>query len=62
MLEIPDMKITWVEVTAQNRLDAIATGLAHLECGATTITLTRQETVGRCSLDPVNGQGLAYRF
>jgi len=58
MLEIPDMKITWVEVTAQNRLDAVATGRAHLECGATTITLTRQEIVDFSNLTYVTGTSM----
>lgn len=58
MLEIPDMKITWVEVTAQDRIDAIATGRAHLECGGTTITLSRQETVDFSNLTYVTGTGL----
>ncbi len=58
MLGIPDMKITWVEVTAQDRIAAIATGRAHLECGATTITLSRQELVDFSNLTYVTGTGL----
>jgi len=58
LLEIPDMKITWVEVTAQDRIDAIATGRAHLECGGTTITLSRQETVDFSNLTYITGTGL----
>jgi len=58
LLEIPNMKITWVEVTAQDRIDAIATGRAHLECGGTTITLSRQETVDFSNLTYITGTGL----
>lgn len=58
MLEMPDMKVTWVRVTAQDRIDAVASGRAHLECGATTITLSRQEHVDFSNLTYVTGTGL----
>ena len=58
LLEIPDMKVTWVKVTAQDRIAAIAAGRAHLECGGTTITLSRQETVDFSNLTYVTGTGL----
>ncbi len=58
MLEIPDMKITWVKVTAQDRFDAVASGRAHLVCGATTITLARQEIVDFSNLTYVTGTSL----
>jgi glutamate/aspartate transport system substrate-binding protein len=57
-LKMPELKVTWVEVNAQNRIEAIAAGRAHLECGATTITLSRQETVDFSNLTFVTGTGL----
>jgi len=52
------MKVTWVEVTAENRFDAITSGRAHLECGATTVTLSRQELVDFSNLTYVTGATL----
>ncbi|MDH3641987.1 MAG: amino acid ABC transporter substrate-binding protein [Gammaproteobacteria bacterium] len=54
----PDMKVTWVEVTAENRFDAIATGSAHLGCSSTTVTLSRQEQVDFSNLTYVTGASL----
>jgi ABC-type amino acid transport substrate-binding protein len=44
-LALPSLKIEWLPVTAATRLDAIASGRADVECGTTTITLTRMRTV-----------------
>ena len=44
-LKLPDMKVTYVKVTSDNRIDAVAGGDVDIECGATTITLGRQERV-----------------
>jgi glutamate/aspartate transport system substrate-binding protein len=43
-LKLDDMKVTFVPVTTDSRFDALD-GDIDIECGATTITLTRQETV-----------------
>ena len=37
------VKVEWVPLTPQTRLDAVAKGTVDLECGTTTITLTRRE-------------------
>jgi ABC-type amino acid transport substrate-binding protein len=44
-LKLPDMRVTYVPVTSDNRFDAVVDGRVDIECGATTITLTRQERV-----------------
>ena len=44
-LALKELKIEWVPVSAATRLDAVASGKADAECGTTTITLTRMETV-----------------
>jgi ABC-type amino acid transport substrate-binding protein len=44
-LELPEMKVTFVPVTSENRFDAVVDGDIDIECGATTVTLSRQERV-----------------
>jgi ABC-type amino acid transport substrate-binding protein len=44
-LGLAEMKIEWLPVDAATRLDAVTSGKADIECGTTTQTLTRMETV-----------------
>jgi len=44
-LGLPSLKVDWVPVNADQRLEAVASGRADAECGTTTITLSRMETV-----------------
>lgn len=44
-LALRDLKIEWVPLDADNRLDAVASGRADIECGTTTISLSRYEKV-----------------
>jgi ABC-type amino acid transport substrate-binding protein len=44
-LKLPAPKINWVKVTAQSRIEDVASGKVDLECGTTTVTLARQEKV-----------------
>jgi len=39
------LNVQWVPVTVQNRLAAVASGQADMECGATTVTLGRMKEV-----------------
>ncbi|MFT3812191.1 MAG: amino acid ABC transporter substrate-binding protein [Acidovorax sp.] len=39
------LKIDWVPVTSDNRIDAVASGKVDLECGSTTSNLERQKRV-----------------
>ncbi len=42
---VKELKIRYVPVTAQTRFDVISKGQADMECGASTVTLTRMRTV-----------------
>jgi ABC-type amino acid transport substrate-binding protein len=44
-LGLPSLKIDWRPVDAATRLFAVANGEADIECGTTTITLSRMEKV-----------------
>src|SRR5262249_31156632 len=44
-LKVPALKVQWVPVTTQSRFDAVATGKADIECGASTVTLARMKEV-----------------
>ena len=44
-LGVSPLKIEWLPVNADTRIDAVATGRADAECGTTTITLSRMERV-----------------
>ncbi|MFN9478611.1 MAG: amino acid ABC transporter substrate-binding protein [Betaproteobacteria bacterium] len=43
--KLPNLKVEWVPVTAENRFEALATRKIDLECGTTTVTLGRMERV-----------------
>jgi glutamate/aspartate transport system substrate-binding protein len=44
-LSLPDLKVTYVPVSLEERFDAVVNGNIDIECGSTTITLGRQERV-----------------
>ena len=44
-LKLPDMKITYVPLTLDNRFDAVVDGKVDIECASTTMTLGRQQRV-----------------
>jgi ABC-type amino acid transport substrate-binding protein len=44
-LELRDMQVTYVPVATEDRIDAIVKGDIDIECGASTVTLGRQEQV-----------------
>jgi polar amino acid transport system substrate-binding protein/glutamate/aspartate transport system substrate-binding protein len=44
-LGLPDLRIEWVPVDADARIDIVASGRADAECGTTTITLSRMQRV-----------------
>jgi glutamate/aspartate transport system substrate-binding protein len=60
-LGLSAMQIKWVPVTVQNRLDTVARGQADMECGATTVTLSRLKQVDFSSFTFVDGTGLLVR-
>ena len=44
-LKLKELKIKWLQVTTQTRFDAIAKGQADMECGSSTVTLSRLRLV-----------------
>ena len=44
-LKLNNMAVSWVPVTPENRIDAVANGTVDIECGSTTASLSRQEKV-----------------
>lgn len=54
-LKLADMKVTYVPVTSDNRFDAVAKGDIDIECGSTTINLSRQEKVDFTMMTFVTG-------
>jgi ABC-type amino acid transport substrate-binding protein len=53
-----NLKLNWVAVTANNRIDMVAQGKVDLECGTTTASLSRQERVDFSLMTFVDGGGL----
>lgn len=44
-LSLASLKVEWLPVNAATRLDTVASGKADIECGTTTITLSRMQSV-----------------
>ncbi|MGE0624403.1 MAG: amino acid ABC transporter substrate-binding protein [Pseudomonadales bacterium] len=57
-LGLETLKVTWVPVTAEDRIQAVADGRAHLECGATSVTLSRMAQVDFSNLFYLTGASL----
>jgi glutamate/aspartate transport system substrate-binding protein len=55
------LKIEWVEVTTQNRFDMVAQGKADMECGSSTMTLSRMRQVDFSSVTFVESTGMVVR-
>lgn len=55
------LKIEWVDVTTQNRFDMVAQGKADMECGSSTITLSRMKQVDFSSITFVESTGLIVK-
>src|SRR5262249_36504588 len=58
---IRGLKIEWVPVTTQTRFEAVASGKADLECGASTVTLGRMKLVDFSNYVFTEGRGLEVR-
>jgi glutamate/aspartate transport system substrate-binding protein len=61
MLALPALELEWRPVDAADRLDVVASGRADIECGTTTITLTRMEKVDFSVPIFVDGGGVLVR-
>ena len=57
-LKLAELKITFVPLTSADRLDAIVKNKADIECGATTVTLSREEKVDFTLMTFVTGGSL----
>jgi ABC-type amino acid transport substrate-binding protein len=57
-LKLSELKVTFVPLKTAERMDAVADNKADIECGATTITLSRQQNVDFTLMTFVTGGGL----
>ena len=57
-LKLVDLKVTYVPVTSADRIEAIVKNKADIECGATTVTLSREEKVDFTLMTFVTGGSL----
>jgi ABC-type amino acid transport substrate-binding protein len=60
-LALDPLKVEFVRVKAAERIDAIESGQAHLECGNTTVTFSRLERVDFSNLFYMTGGTLLTR-
>jgi glutamate/aspartate transport system substrate-binding protein len=57
-LGLDSLKVNWMPVTAENRIDMVAQGKIDIECGTTTASLSRQERVDFSLMTFVDGGSL----
>jgi ABC-type amino acid transport substrate-binding protein len=60
-LGVEGMQIQWVPVTTQDRMEAVEKGKADMECGSTSVTLSRSKRVNFSSYTFVDGTGLLIK-
>ena len=60
-LKVPELKVNWVLVTVQSRFDVVAKGNADMECGASTITLSRMKVVDFSSITFIESTGVLVK-
>jgi len=60
-LNTQGIKINWVPVTVQTRFDAVAKGQADMECGSSTVTLSRMKQVDFSSYTFIESTGLLVK-
>jgi ABC-type amino acid transport substrate-binding protein len=54
----PGLQLKWVKVTVADRMQAVANGTIDLECGSTTVSLSRQEQVDFSVMTFIDGGSL----
>jgi len=57
-LGLSDLKLSWVPLTPETRIEAVKRGTVDIECGSTTASLGRQEQVDFSLMTFVDGGGL----
>jgi len=60
-LGVDGMQIKWVPVTTQDRMEVVEKGKADMECGSTSVTLSRLKRVNFSSYTFVDGTGVLVR-
>ena len=60
-LGLPDLKVEYVQVDTQDRFEAVAGGKIDLECGSSTVTLSRREIVSFSLPTFITGVSAALR-
>jgi ABC-type amino acid transport substrate-binding protein len=60
-LKVQPLQIKWVPATSQNRLELVRKGQADMECGSTTVTLSRMNEVDFSSYVFVDTTGVIVR-
>ena len=60
-LKVQPLKVEWVPVTTLTRFDAVTSGKADLECGSSTVTLSRMKQVDFSNYVFVESTGLAVK-
>jgi ABC-type amino acid transport substrate-binding protein len=60
-LGVGPLKVNWIPATVQNRFDLVARREADMECGASTATLSRMETVDFSNYVFVDSTGVLVR-
>ena len=60
-LNVPNLQVHWLPVTAQTRFDAVAKGQADMECGSSTVTLSRLKQVDFSSYIFIASTGLLIK-
>jgi ABC-type amino acid transport substrate-binding protein len=60
-LGIQGIQITWVPVTAENRFDTVAKGQADIECGSSSVTLSRMKQVSFSTYTFIDGTGILVK-
>jgi ABC-type amino acid transport substrate-binding protein len=57
-IKVQGLQVKWLPVTVRNRFDAVAKGQADMECGSSTVTLSRLKLVDFSSYIFVESTGL----
>jgi polar amino acid transport system substrate-binding protein/glutamate/aspartate transport system substrate-binding protein len=60
-LELPDMKVEYVEVSADNRFDMVEQAKIDILCGPTSVTLSRRERVDFSLPTFIDGASVLFR-
>lgn len=60
-IKVQGLQVKWLPVTTQNRFDAVAKGQADMECGSSTVTLSRLKQVDFSNYIFVETTGLLAR-